>query len=167
MLETNVDFQYNNTGSTVIDGRTITDSSNSAQGNIGLEEAIVYSSNAYFADKAVEIGDDKLREVANKYMLDKKIPFDLETSTSSFSKGTLSQTATAEAGIGQGEVLTTPLNMALMASTIANNGDMVNPYMVDSIKDSEGRLVSQTRPEVLSNVMSPSMAGQLTDMMTG
>lgn len=167
LLETNVDFEHNCTGSTVIDGRTISDSSNTAHGQIGLEEAIVYSCNTYFAEKAVEIGDSKLREVAERFMFDGRIPFDLDTNGSSFSKGNLSKTAIAEAGIGQGEVLTTPLNMALMTSVIANEGKMVKPYLVKNIEDADGRIVSQTRTETLSDAMSPSMAAQLTDMMTG
>lgn len=167
LLETNVSHEHNCTGSTVIDGRTISDSSNTAHGQIGLEEAIVQSCNTYFAEKAVEIGHSKLREVAQKFMLDERIPFDLDTNISSFSQGNLGKTAIAEAGIGQGEVLATPLNMALMASAIANDGNMVKPYLVKNIEDANGRLISQTRTETLSNVMSSSMAGQLTDMMTG
>lgn len=167
LLESNIDFDYNCTGSTVIDGRTISDSSNTAHGQIGLEEAIIHSCNAYFAEKSVEIGDDKLREVAQKFIFDEKISFDLDTNASSFSKGNLSKTAIAEAGIGQGEVLSTPLNMALVASTIANDGKMVKPYLVKNIEDFEGKLISQTRTETLSNVMSPTMANQLADMMTG
>lgn len=165
LLETNVGLEYNCTGSTVINGQTVSDGS--AHGHIDLEGAIVNSCNTYFAEKSVEIGEDKLREVANKFMLDEKISFDLDTSASSFPKGNLSDNAIAEASIGQGEVLTTPLNMALMASAIANNGDMVKPYLVKTIEDADGRLVSQTKTEVLSNVMSPTMASQLTEMMTG
>lgn len=167
LLETNVDFDYNCTGTTVIDGRTIKDSSATVHGQIGLEEAIVHSCNTYFAEKAVEIGDDKLREVASRYIFDKRIPFDLETNPSLFSKGNLSQTATAEAGIGQGEVTTTPLNMALMVSAIANDGRMVKPYLVKNIEDSQGRLISQTQSELLSEIMDPAMASQLSDMMVG
>lgn len=167
LLESNIDFDYNCTGSTLIDGRTISDSSKTPHGQIGLEEAIIHSCNTYFAEKSVEIGDNKLREVAQKFMFDERIPFDLDTNASSFSKGNLSKTAIAEAGIGQGEVLSTPLNMALVASTIANDGKMVKPYLVKNIEDFEGKLIRQTRTETLSNVMSPAMANQLADMMAG
>lgn len=167
LLESDIDLEHNCSGSTVIDGRTISDSAGEAHGQIGLEEAIIHSCNTYFAEKAVEIGEGKLREVSNRYMFDEMIPFDLNTKTSSFPKGSLSQIAIAEAGIGQGEVLTTPLNMLLMASAISNEGNMVKPYLVKNIEDAEGKLISQAHSEVLSNVMDADMANDLREMMTG
>lgn len=165
LLESNIDLDYTCTGSTVIDGYEFTD--HSPHGNIDLDGAIVNSCNTYFAEKSVEIGDDKLREVANRYMLDEKIAFDLESSISSFPKGNLGKTEIAASSMGQGQVLTTPLNMALMASTIANNGNMVKPYLVKSIEEASGTLISQTRTEILSDVMSETMSDELTDMMIG
>ena len=167
LLESNVDLEYNCTGSAVIDGNTISDVNETAHGKIDLEGAIVNSCNSYFAEKSLEIGVDKFREVAKRFMLDENITFDLETSTSSFPKGNLNKNEIAEASIGQGEVQVTPLNMVLMASAIANDGNMVKPYLVRSIEDSEGKLISKTGTETISNIMSPSLAGQLGNMMEG
>lgn len=165
LLESNVDLDYNCTGSAVIDGNTIADAGQIAHGQIDLEGAIINSCNSYFAEKSLEIDQNKFKEVAKRYMMDERIAFDLETNSSSFPKGNLNKNAIAEAAIGQGQVEVTPLNMALMVSAIANEGKMVKPYLVKRVEDSDGRFISLTETEILSNVMAPNMASELTEMM--
>lgn len=167
LLESNIDLDYQCSGSAIIDGNTIADAGQTAHGQIDLEGAIINSCNSYFAEKSLEIGQDKLKEVAKRYMMDERISFDLETNRSSFPKGNLNKNAIAEAAIGQGQVEVTPLNMALMVSAIANEGKMVKPYLVKRVEDSDGRLISLTGTETLSNVMTPNMASELTHMMKG
>ncbi len=82
--DTNIDKNYNCTGSTKIDGYVLKDYSQKGHGPINLEEALAKSCNTYFAEKGVELGKDKLGETLDKFMINKNIPFDLPTQKSTF-----------------------------------------------------------------------------------
>jgi penicillin-binding protein A len=69
-------------------------------------------------------------------------------------------------GIGQGDVATTPLQMAVVAATVANGGDVPRPRLVQDILDPSGGSVGAPSPETLGTAMSPATASELTAMMT-
>lgn len=71
----------------------------------------------------------------------------------------------ALAGIGQGDVFTTPLQMALVAAGIANNGVIMRPHAGTEILDDEGRLLSRIKPTEWQTATSPETAAQLKDLM--
>ena len=72
----------------------------------------------------------------------------------------------ATTAFGQGDTLVTPLNMAMVMSTIANEGKMMPPYIVDQIISPDGD-VTKTEPKVLSEVTSPEIANEiLSDMVS-
>ncbi len=85
-LETpGLDLEYECTGSTKIDGYVLKDyGGEKAHGKVNLEEALVRSCNSYFAEKGVQIGKDKIGEVADRFMINSPIPFDLPTAKSTF-----------------------------------------------------------------------------------
>jgi peptidoglycan glycosyltransferase len=67
--------------------------------------------------------------------------------------------------IGQDKLRVTPLQMAMVASTVANGGVLMRPHLTDRIVDQDGRTVRRIHPEVQSNVMSRRAASELTAMM--
>ncbi len=73
----------------------------------------------------------------------------------------------ARAGIGQGEVKVTPLQMAMVAAAIANDGVQMAPYTVETIRNPDLDVVRQSEPRRLRTSVSPSTAEQLTQMMVG
>jgi penicillin-binding protein A len=156
---------YNCTGSITIDGYTLRNYNSVAHGEINLETAIEKSCNTYFASKGLELGEDKLKELASRYMLNTKIPFDLNTTASRFTKENMTKSEIGATSIGQGKTLVTPLNMALMVSAIANNGEMVKPIIVDEVRDHEGILKNKAATEIISNVGSEELTNELEQMM--
>jgi penicillin-binding protein 2 len=62
---------------------------------------------------------------------------------------------TANISIGQGYLSTTPLQMALVACAVANNGVVYRPYLVKELKGSDGRVLKRVQPEVLHRVNAP------------
>jgi peptidoglycan glycosyltransferase len=167
LLETpNLDKQYECKGSTKIEGYVLKDYGGKAHGKINLDEALVKSCNSYFAEKGTIIGKDKLGEIADKFMLNNKIPFDLPTSKSSFPyKENLGKTDIAAASIGQGKVLVTPLNMAMIASGIANKGEIVKPILVKEVISPEGVLIKNNYSKVLSRGTDIFTANEVKNMM--
>jgi peptidoglycan glycosyltransferase len=69
------------------------------------------------------------------------------------------------AAIGQGGLLTTPLQMAMVASAVANGGRLMEPQIADRIVDRDGRTVDAIEPEVKARVMKASTAREVGDMM--
>ena len=76
----------------------------------------------------------------------------------------------ARVAIGQGgeegQLLATPTQMAEVAATVANDGTLMRPTLVQEIKDPDGRTTEELDPEEQSEVMSEESAAQLAEMMT-
>ena len=156
---------FNCTGSTTIDGYVLNDYGQTAHGNIDLKEALVKSCNVSFGEMGVQIGREDLRDVAEAYMLNKDIPFDLKTSRSQFSKERMDDAELAATSIGQGKTLITPLNMALITSAIANDGQMVKPVLVSEVKDHDGEVLTKNASKVISTITSSQNSSELKGMM--
>ncbi|CCQ97119.1 Peptidoglycan glycosyltransferase [[Clostridium] ultunense Esp] len=164
--KTDLDREYECKGSTKIDGYVLKDYNSKAHGKLNLEEALVKSCNTYFAEKGVLIGKEKLGEVTERFMINKKIPFDLPTAKSTFPyKDNIGKTDIAAASIGQGKVLVTPLNMALVASSVANKGEMVKPILVKEIISPEGKVIRQSQPQTISRGADIFTANEVKNMM--
>jgi peptidoglycan glycosyltransferase len=71
----------------------------------------------------------------------------------------------ALAGIGQGDVRTSPLEMALIAEGIANGGVIKEPHVVKEIQNSDGKVVRTIQPKDWMTCMQPATAATLTSMM--
>lgn len=161
----NIDLNYNCTGETTIDGRKFKDYGSISHGQINLDGAIAKSCNTYFIDKANELGYNSLYNMAEGFMFNKPIQFDLDVKESQISRKELKGTSLSATAIGQGEVLSTPLNMALIASTIANNGKMMEPYLVKEIVNKNDRVIKTTSPKIMSEPIDTFTAIELGNMM--
>ncbi len=76
------------------------------------------------------------------------------------------QPAFAMAGIGQGpDLRVTPLEMALVAAGIANQGTIMRPHVVGELRDYQRRVVSRTRPSRWLTATDPATAAEVTAMM--
>jgi peptidoglycan glycosyltransferase len=66
----------------------------------------------------------------------------------------------------EGQIQTTPMQMALVASAIANDGRLMRPRLTDSVVRKDGRVAERIQPDLQSQVMKPETAEQLTAMMS-
>jgi peptidoglycan glycosyltransferase len=71
----------------------------------------------------------------------------------------------AETAFGQGELLATPLQMALVAAGVANGGDIMRPYLVDNLTAQDGPLLRQTHPSLWRHGTDPEAARQTAGLM--
>ncbi|MGN9165371.1 peptidoglycan D,D-transpeptidase FtsI family protein [Tissierellaceae bacterium HCP3S3_D8] len=166
-LETpNLDREYKCNGTTVIDGYTFKDYNSTAHGELDLKKAFVKSCNTYFAEKSLIIGKDKLGNTSEKFMINNKIDFDLPVKISQFPyKNNIGKTELAASAIGQGKILVTPLNMAMIVSAIGNDGIMVKPTLVKEIINKDGKVINSNRTESISTTIGSLMADEIKDMM--
>ncbi len=161
----NIDQDYLCSGSTVIDGYNFKDYQGKSHGELDLTHALSLSCNTYFTQKAVEVGEDSLRTEAESFMFNRAIPFDLPIKQSSYPKGNLGDTDLAASGIGQGKVLTTPINMAMVASAVANNGEVVRPVLVKRVVSTTGKVIKNYNTETLSQPIDSLKAEEIKNMM--
>lgn len=141
-------------------------------GKISLEDALAYSSNTAFAQLGVALGDGTVAGMAKKLGFDKKIVIDANNSTGNQMTAVTSTFPTdvtddklALDSIGQGDVTATPLQMALVASAIANDGKLMNPTLVDRVRYSDLSVMPDTAPTVKSQAFSSDTANKITQAM--
>lgn len=146
-------LKYNDKGATTIENYTIRNFLNKRYGNIDLKKAIEVSANTYFADKVGEVGVDKMIDVNKRFMFGEDIDTDFKLTKSplAFNKNTTALEL-ATGAFGQGKVLVTPMQVALFTSAIANDGNMMKPFVVKEILDPNGKVIKETKPEILSKV---------------
>jgi penicillin-binding protein A len=135
------------------------------QNQVPLETALALSCNTAFATLADQLGKDKLQEQAQKFGIgqtDLKIPMTVVPS----SIGTLpDRAALFQTGIGQRDVLLTPLQDAMVAATIANNGILMRPQLVQKVLAPDLQVISDFDADELGRAMSTGNANALRDMM--
>lgn len=131
---------------------------------VTLETALAVSCNTAFGSIALDLGDEALREQAEKFGFGASYLSEIRSATSVFPTE-IDEPQTALSSIGQYEVAATPLQMAMVAAGIANGGQVMTPYLVAAQQGPDLRPLSVTEPEVLSRAMSARDSDQLTQMM--
>ena len=97
---------------------------------VNLKDAYIYSDNIYFAMQALKIGKDNFTNEAKNFGIGETLPIDYPIADSKLSNNGLnSEQLLADTGFGQGEVQLSPLNIALIYSSLANNGDIMTPVL--------------------------------------
>ena len=155
---------YNDTGSEKIGGYVFHNAGGAVNGRITLKKAVVKSCNTYFSHMADEMGAFKLQNRAEAFYIGKDLELDFCTIRSEHNLTHSTTEEIAAAGIGQGKLLLTPMNMALIAQTIANGGAVKKPYLIDSIYTPQGFLY-QGKTEVLGRACAEETAAYVADAM--
>ena len=137
---------------------------------LDFARAVEVSCNIYFALAGLATGGAELTAWADRLGFGAPIPFDLPTAASqvtggggSFGGGFRDDVELANAAYGQAETLVTPLQMALVAATVANDGVLMRPHLV--IRRSGAGGVTLVAPEVWRQVISPDVAHQIEAAM--
>ena len=133
---------------------------------VTLFNALRLSCNIPFAELGVELGQDKIRAMANAFGFGHsfKIP---TVATASIYPENMDDAQTALSSFGQFDVRVTPLQMALITAAIANGGKEMNPNLIENVQSSNLALLSQTQPSEYASPISKSTADGLRQMMIG
>ena len=138
---------------------------NCGTSRIPFAQAMENSCNTTFARLGVELGADRLRKQAEAFGFNSTYFTDLLPQVESSFPSKADKAQAGQSGIGQYEVAATPLQMAMVAAGIANDGKVMRPYLVDSLQSPEFEQIDSTEPEQLSQAVSSKTASQLTDLM--
>lgn len=161
---------YEDRGELRVDSHVIREPNrpNPPKNQYSLIEAYRYSLNVVFAQIALQLGPDRLREYNGRFGFDTEIPFDLPIATSQTANSAAylsRRTGLADTGYGQGELLVTPLHMAMVAASIANDGRMMQPYLVARVAAPDGRIVQQWRPAIWREPINEATARNMRRLM--
>ncbi|GAA1077293.1 MULTISPECIES: peptidoglycan D,D-transpeptidase FtsI family protein [Kitasatospora] len=133
--------------------------------NATLQDAMDLSCNTVFGKIGAEVGGAKLRAQAEKFGFNNpKVDVPIRATTSVFPSNS-SPDGTAMDAIGQHDTRATPLQMAMVASAIANNGTLMEPYLVDQERSSTLAVVSKHSEKVMSQAVSATTAQKLQQLM--
>jgi len=134
--------------------------------DVSLTDALAHSCNTAFAQVAMKVGADRLKAQAAAFGVGQARSLGgLEVAPSRI--GDLADAASvAQSGIGQRDVAFTPLQDAVVAATIANGGQRMQPYLVSRVtKPDLSLLQPPTEPTSAGQAVPAAVAGQLKDMM--
>ncbi|MEU1000850.1 peptidoglycan D,D-transpeptidase FtsI family protein [Streptomyces tibetensis] len=132
--------------------------------NASLRVALQYSCNTVFGKIGADLGNDKMLDMAKKFGFDEEQFTPVRANASVFSDD-MNPSQTALSSIGQFNTAATPLQMAMVASAVANDGKLMKPYMVDELQSPGLDPIEKTDPKELSQPLSPENAQILQSMM--
>jgi peptidoglycan glycosyltransferase len=157
-----------------ISGVPLNNDAGESFGDITLTEALTKSVNTVFG----EVGEKLGRATMKKYMdrlgfeapVEVDLPRDERASSGERVRGRIvpATNGAVDVGrmaIGQDKLTVTPLQMAMVASAVANGGKLMKPHLADRVVDRDGRTVRRIEPQELSQVMTPDTASQVGAMM--
>lgn len=122
------------------------------------------SCNTPFATAAMELGQDRIRTTAENFGFNQSLEIPLTVSASRFPSD-LNDAALAQSSIGQRDVAASALQMNMVAAAIANDGVLMKPQLIDTIRGADLTTLEEPQPEVYKNSTSPEVAEQMTEMM--
>jgi penicillin-binding protein A len=162
--------EYEDAGQIEIDGRIIPEENRPDDSRTvwSLTEAVGWSLNVVFAQVGLQLGGDGLRRAAETWGFGSEIPFDLPVMPSQVSTDPAfldREIAVAETAFGQGQLLATTMQMALVAAGIANGGRVMRPWLVESMRRPDGIETWRVEPSVWRQPVRPETAAAVAGMM--
>ncbi len=130
-------------------------------GTTSLKKSLRESCDVYYYQLGEQLGVDRIAATAKKFMLGSPLGIGLNNEKSGmipsaewkqkrFGKRWY-HGETLPVAIGQGYVLMTPIQMASMIATVANEGTIYRPHLVKRIVDADGKLLKEFKPEALGS----------------
>lgn len=135
--------------------------------------AFANSCNSTYGQMALDLGPGPIEDMAKKFGFEQPtiVEPDMPSVASTLTAGGHTQAlkphsdALARTGIGQESTGASPLQMAMVAEAVANNGTMMKPYLVDKVVGPDGTDLYDVNQQAAGNPIKPDTASQLQDMM--
>jgi peptidoglycan glycosyltransferase len=157
-----------------ISGVPLRNFNNEQFGEITLTDALTHSVNTAWATVGEKLGKRTMAKYMDRLGFNKQVKVDLPSderrASGEFVNGRLISPVSPRVdvgrmAIGQDKLNVTPLQMAMVASAVANGGRLMEPHLTDRIVDRDGRTVDRIQPKEMSRVMSGESASEVADMM--
>ncbi len=162
-------------GTLSVQGHALSNDFNQGFGPITLDTALTNSVNTWFAQLGAKVGESTLFKYMDRFGFNSTPPIDLPSSqvykSGIFDNGKLlgpgDPIDDARVAIGQERLAVTPLQMAEVASAVANGGKLMKPQIWSRVVDPDGRVTKQLNPSQYSQPISAQTAAELSTAMQG
>lgn len=154
-------------GSFSSDGYEIHCYGNTSHGQENFLQSFGNSCNVVFSQVGLSLNLKSFSSLAEQMLFNKTIPTKLSNvkqSTFSLKEGD-SNSLIMQTSIGQGDTLVTPLHMAMIASSVCNDGVLMEPYIMDSIENDDGTIVKSYSSSSFGNILTSVQAEELQEYM--
>jgi peptidoglycan glycosyltransferase len=157
-----------------ISGVPLNNDAGESFGDITLTEALTHSVNTVFGEVGEKVGKATMKKYMDRLGFGAPVEVDLPRDERAASgervhgrvvPATNGAVDVGRMAIGQDKLTVTPLQMAMVASAVANGGRLMKPHIADRVVDRDGRTVDRIAPEEMSQVMTPDTASQVGAMM--
>lgn len=166
------------TGSLEVAGQTFRCWNRYGHGKVGLHRAIVESCDIYFYEAGMRLGADRIAHWASLFGLGTTTGLGLPQEmpglipTSAWKRRTygdfLKDGETMAIAIGQGYVVSTPIQLAVMTAAVANGGKLFRPTIVRQIRSSEGNVIYDQAPMARWDIpLAPEKFAELKSALWG
>jgi len=134
-----------------------------------LFDVLRISCNTAFAQMGVETGPDAMVATAERYGFNQDVPIDLTAPARSNFPTDFERNlpALAQSAIGQNEVSATPLQMAMVAAAVANDGQVMVPHVLGDVRDTDGNIVDTFDEREWTIAMDRGTSALLREAMVG
>lgn len=155
-------YHYICDGTYELGNNTINCVRTTAHGDVDLFSSLAVSCNCSFINIGLSLDLDRYRKTAENMLFNKELPTNLEYNKSRFVlNGESSDWDIAQTSFGQGKTVITPLHLALITCTIANNGTLMEPYLVSSVESTNGMTVRKFKEEKYDTLITENEASLL------
>lgn len=155
---------FEDTGKFDMGHQTVENYGGKAYGRITLEEAFRVSSNQVFCTVGSELGPDAVLDISKRFGVDKDFGAELDIAKSRIEYKRMTENDGALVSIGQGQLLVTPMHMAMICSSVAKGGVMPRPYLVESVTKGS-TVIKSGRTKSVGSVMSTDCAEYIGKQM--
>ena len=138
-----------------------------AHGSQSLTQGLMNSCNTFFITLGQNLGIEKYYKYFEAFGFTERTGIDLANEAYSVvhKKATMSKVDLARTSFGQGFRIS-PIQLITATCAIANGGNLMVPYLVGSVVDSEGNIIKETEPTIKRKVISEDTAKKVAQMMT-
>ncbi|MBR5201843.1 MAG: penicillin-binding protein 2 [Clostridia bacterium] len=168
-LECNIDFEYNCTGSIDVNGTVFRCHNSVAHGYSTLKSAMENSCNTYFIALGQKLGAENLLKLCSSLGFGKSIEladnFNLKSGILPSVESITSQQALANLCFGQGEMLISPVQMAVAYACFANGGYYREPTLMKGIIDKNGNIIQKVNLPSKYRVLNDSTIKQIDNIL--
>jgi peptidoglycan glycosyltransferase len=158
--------EFDDTGTVTAGGYVVRNYGDNVYGAHTFAEAFAKSINTTFAKVGVEVGGETLAKYAGDFGFGQSLPWPLGGAKSIFpDPETMDKAHVAQASFGQGEVLASPMQIALAAAAVANGGTIMKPYVVSQVLDYHQSVLRETKPQMWLQPLTAETAAILRQFM--
>lgn len=159
-----VNANFSCPGYLIVDGYRLDDIA--VHGKVDLKKALAVSCNTTFAWLGLNLGADGFYRSVKAFGIKESIDLGIPVRAGTLaSPGEMNPSELASSAIGQGQVLASPLHMALVAEAIANKGVIMRPYLVETVRNSLGETVQRAAYHTWLNATTPEISEIIRDGM--